>query len=327
MKREQMEFRGSEYLPAARLPRPAAVDGVMVVDKPEGLTSFSVVHRIRRSLGIKKVGHCGTLDPLATGVLLVCFNQATRISELLSSQDKRYEFQVRFGSETDTLDKDGQVLRTYGGPPCSGFQLENILDRFRGSYLQETPRFSAVRVQGRRLYDYARKGISVEPPRREVRIYKLELRTFQWPEATLEVHCSKGMYVRQLASDIGRTLGCGAVVTGLRRLASGRFGIEDSVRLEELERAARDGCWQEAVLSMDQALEHLESFVVRDRDVLKALSCGHLSTSWETRMRETVRNPKCPVRVLAEDRRLAALWWPSQGAGRKSRLQVFRRDD
>ncbi len=309
-------------------PRPIStaqeVDGVLVVDKPEGLASFAVVSILRRDLGVGKVGHCGTLDPFATGVLVLCLNQATRIAELLATQDKRYEFRVRFGAETDTLDKTGRVVSTYAGPPVPRGRVEEALEGFAGGYLQEAPRFSAVHVRGKRLYHYARKGIFVEPPKREVKIHELALRDFSWPEALLEVFCSKGTYVRQLASDIGRVLGCGAVVAQLRRLASGPFGTEDCIRIEELKKGARDGSWQRAVLPMNRVLVQLESLVIREEEVLRALSCGHLDPSWEARMKTRVAQSAGPVRLLTGTGRLAALWWPAHGAAGRSRLQVFR---
>ena len=170
----------------------SGVSGVLLLDKPEACTSFRVVKEVQKLLSLHKVGHCGTLDPFATGVLVLCLNRATRIADQLLEQDKVYRFVIRLGFESDTLDREGAILPVYAGPPLSEASLQACLDRFQGTYEQQVPRYAAVKVQGQRLYEWSRKGITIAQPMREVTIYRLRLLAFHWPEASLEVHCSKG---------------------------------------------------------------------------------------------------------------------------------------
>jgi tRNA pseudouridine55 synthase len=301
--------------------------GILVIDKPEGITSFDVIKRVRKLLDIKKVGHCGTLDPFATGVLIVCLDQATRIVDYLLEQDKVYRFTIRFGVETDTLDKTGQVERTYDGPEVSEEDLRNVLHHFTGSCAQQVPRFAAVKIQGRRLYSLTRSGIEVELPKRDIQIHTLDLMAYSWPEATLEARCSKGTYIRQLASDIGNLLGCGAHVAELRRLASGSFKVEDALTLEELTDAVRDGRWQESLISINSALSHLPAIPLPDEKTERQLNNGYLDPQWEAELRERFPEGRTPVRIVARDgNRLVALWWSRLDAEQQRRLRVFRLD-
>ena len=308
-------------------PSPSRVSGVLVLDKPENMTSFSVVSRVRKSLGVKKVGHCGTLDPFATGVLVICLNGATRISDQLSLQDKLYRFSAHFGLETDTLDRTGQVIHTYSGPFISEQELLETISGYVGPYHQNVPRYAAVKVQGKRLYDLTRKGIEVELPSREVFVHQLKLLGYTWPVAVMEVHCSKGTYVRQLAADIGRELGCGAHVTALRRLASGSFGIGEAISLEELQRVSKiSAAWQAKVVSLSEALAHLPALMIEDQQILSGLANGHLDPAWQSGNRRHLSGNKTPVRLLASSGHLLALWWPecNDDSDPKGRLRVFR---
>jgi len=308
-------------------PSAVGVNGVLVLDKPEGMTSFSLAALAKKLLGVKKVGHCGTLDPFATGVLVICVNQATRIADQLSLQDKLYRFSIRFGIETDTLDKTGQVVQTYNGPPIHEDGLLAALGKFSGPYRQQVPRYAAVKVQGKRLYELARKGIEVDLPVRDVVIHHLELLGYEWPEAQLEVHCSKGTYVRQLAADIGIMLSCGAHVNELRRLASGPFDIAKAISLEELKQAAKTGLWKTKLISMNDALAHLPELSIEDEGLLKNLYNGHLDPEWEASSRDQLAKKGGPVRLLATEDHLVALWWPEyrQNDGNIQRcLRVFK---
>ena len=301
----------------------AAISGVLVVDKPEGMTSFAVVAKVRRLLHLKKAGHCGTLDPFATGVLLVCANQATRIVDQLLTQDKLYRFTVVFGVETDTLDRTGQVVRTFEGPARELKELENALEAFRGTYTQEVPRYAAVKVDGRRLYELSRSGIEVDLPSREVHIHSLELLTYNWPRAELQAHCGKGTYIRQLTADIGRIMGCGAHVSELRRLASGPFRVERAVSLEELEEGKENNRWLEKLLSINEALVHLPAVVVEDEGMVRRLHNGCLDPAWEGHYRAHFPDRTEPVRLLTRQERLIALWWPQPQAAQGRRLRVL----
>ncbi len=297
--------------------------GVLVIDKPAGITSHVVVHRIRRRLKLKKVGHCGTLDPFATGVLVICVNQATRIAEYLLAQDKVYRFILHLGVRTDTQDPTGEVIATHDGPPVNGDQLERVLARFRGRIDQQIPRYAAVKIDGKRLYQYARQGIEVERPSRAVTIHRLELIDYQWPHAQLEAHSSKGTYIRQLADDIGEALGCGAHVASLQRVASGRFHVDDAYALDALLELCSDDRWTARLISLNRALEHLAGVVLEDPHLLRRLQNGQLDLDWEVQQRKRYPDSQDPVRLLTPDQKLLALWWPRPQAGQR-RLRVFQ---
>jgi tRNA pseudouridine55 synthase len=286
-----------------------------VVDKPEGMTSFAVVDKAKRWFRLKKVGHCGTLDPFATGVIVLCINQATRIADQLSGQDKVYHFTLLLGVETETLDTTGKVVRTYSGPPRTEEELKEALNPFQGSYLQGVPRHAAVKVQGRRLYEWTRRGIEVDLPKREVHVHRLDLLAYRWPEAQLEVHCSKGTYIRQLASDLGHFLQCGAHVSQLRRLASGPFSLHQAVSMEEL-RALRTGDrWHERLISFGDALDHLPAIVIEEKEVIRKLRNGYLDPAWEAKHGNDFSEWEEPIRLITDCNHLLALWW------RKSEFQ------
>jgi tRNA pseudouridine55 synthase len=200
--------------------------GVLLVDKPVGPTSFRVVQQVRRALQIKKVGHSGTLDPFASGLLIVCVGRpATRMIPLLMDGDKVYEAELKLGVETDTLDVEGRVVAETRVPELDMPAVMACLERFRGPQLQAPPAFSAVKHQGKPLYQYARQGITIEKPARPVQIYELHCTFLGEGMMRIRVRCSKGTYIRTLGADIGRALGCGAHLTALRRLENGPFSV------------------------------------------------------------------------------------------------------
>lgn len=212
------------------------LDGVLLLDKPEGLSSNHALQRARRAMDARKAGHTGTLDPFATGLLVCCFGKATKISGLLLDADKAYEATIQLGSETDSGDLTGTVVAT--ADSFSGVtpeQVDAVLPQFRGPIQQIPPMFSALKRDGKPLYEYARQGIELERPPREVVIHQLELISFTPTELRVFVHCSKGTYIRTVAQDIGRALGCYAHLTALRRTQVGPFSIETSIELEALQ--------------------------------------------------------------------------------------------
>lgn len=216
--------------------------GVVLIDKPRGSTSFAMVRQVRRLLGIKKVGHAGTLDPFATGLLIVCVGRpATRLVDRFMAGGKRYRALLQLGVETETLDPEGQVVRTMPVPSLSEEEIRGCLARFTGRQLQAPPSFSAVKHQGKPLYHYARQGIVIAKEPREIEISSLVFGGYDpgTGRLALDVACSRGTYIRVLAADIGRDLGCGAHLAELRRLGSGCFSVADSLAGEEL--AAADG--------------------------------------------------------------------------------------
>ena len=211
-----------------------SIEGVLNIDKPIWLSSHAVVNRIRRVGNLRRVGHAGTLDPLATGVLLVCLGRATRLVEYVMGQPKVYEATVRLGESTNTYDAEGEVVEKRPFSHVTPDLLEQTLDQFRGEIKQQPPMYSAIKKDGQPLYKLARKGIEVERPFRDVTIYKLDLLSMALPEINLRIHCSTGTYIRSLAHDIGEQLNCGGHITSLRRTAIGAFGIETAVSLDDL---------------------------------------------------------------------------------------------
>jgi tRNA pseudouridine55 synthase len=322
--KRELHLAGNQSVPgAAKQTAETSISGLLLLDKPAGITSFAAAARVRRLLRVDKVGHCGTLDPFATGLLLICINQATRAADQLLVQEKAYRCRLHLGVETDTLDHTGTVTRVWQGDPCGEDDLQEALAFFRGRHEQPVPRYSAVHVQGRRLHQLTRQGVDVPLPRREVEIHRLDLVEYAWPEAILEVHCSKGTYIRQLAADIGQRLHCGAHLNQLRRLASGGFHLDRAVSLEHLEAAKSPEGWSAEVIPLYAALEHLPAIAVNDQEVLECLRHGHLHAGWETAQRMRLDpNGIYPVRLASSDQTLLALWWPFSGAGER-RLRVF----
>ncbi|MDR2551391.1 MAG: tRNA pseudouridine(55) synthase TruB [Desulfobulbus sp.] len=212
-------------------------DGVFLVDKPVGLTSFAIVRRIRRLLGIKKVGHAGTLDPFASGLLIVCVGRsATRQIEQFMAGRKTYRARLQLGVETTTQDPEGSVVATRPVPKLDEATLTACLRRHVGPQLQAPPPFSAAKHKGKPLYVYARQGVQIEKPAKPIEIFRLELLDYDADagQLSIEVECSRGTYIRVLAADIGRALGCGAHLVALRRTRSGQFAVEDGLSGEEL---------------------------------------------------------------------------------------------
>ena len=215
-------------------------DGVLLVDKAPRMTSHDVVAIARRALGTKKVGHCGTLDPLATGLLLITIGRGTKIQDLLMSEDKEYVGTLRLGEVTDSQDADGEVIERHSVPELSQQQIEEAFGKFKGDFYQMPPMVSAIKKDGVPLYKLARQGKQVEREPRFVRVYAHEIKAIRLPEIDFMVVCSKGFYVRTYANDIGRELGCGAHLKTLRRTKSGRFSVEKAVSVEELKTLSRE---------------------------------------------------------------------------------------
>jgi tRNA pseudouridine55 synthase len=240
------------------------IDGFFVVDKPAGITSHDVVSRVRRILATRKVGHTGTLDPFATGVLPVAVNGGTKVIPFLDEGIKQYEAVLRLGTATDTLDMTGKVLSRADCSAVSRERFSAVLTRFTGRISQIPPMFSAIKRDGQPLYKLARQGQEVERQPREVQIHALELLSFELPCARVRVTCSRGTYVRSLADDIGRELGCGAALQELRRITSGPFHLGTAVTLEELEEACRHGRIDDLCVSPGNALSHLAELALSD---------------------------------------------------------------
>lgn len=231
-----------------------AISGVLVVDKPVGMTSHEVVQAVRNGTGIRRAGHTGTLDPRASGVLVILIGPAVRLSEFVSAADKRYQAIIRLGGATDTFDADGKFTRQETPVNVTEEEFEKVLKTFEGEIEQVPPQYSAVKVQGRKAYEMARKGEEVELEPRIIQVHHLEVLEWTPPEVVVDVHCSSGTYVRSLANDLGETLGTGAYLVGLRRTKNGRFTLRDAVPLRKLQEAFQAGNWYQYLIPAAEAL-------------------------------------------------------------------------
>lgn len=233
------------------------INGFIIIDKPPGITSHDVVSRVRRIIGTRRVGHTGTLDPFATGVLPVAVNDGTKAIPFLDEGVKCYEALMQLGTATDTLDITGQVLSERDCTFVSREMLLDVFAQFTGTISQIPPMFSAIKQNGQPLYKLARQGQQVERAARQVEIHSLELLSFESPLVSFRVTCSRGSYIRTLADDIGASLGCGACLKELRRTASGPFLMQNAVTLDQLENASREGNLEEYCITPYAALGHL----------------------------------------------------------------------
>ena len=215
-------------------------DGILLIDKAPGMTSHDVVAIVRNRLATQKVGHCGTLDPFATGLLLIVVGRGTKIQDLLMSEDKEYVGTMKLGEVTNTQDRDGEVIETHAVGTLDKSVIEGAFARFHGDFYQIPPMVSAIKKEGVPLYKLAREGKVVEREPRCVHVYAHEIRKIRLPEIDFRVICSKGFYVRTYAHDIGQELGCGAHLFGLRRTKSGRFSVEGAVTIEALKTDSRE---------------------------------------------------------------------------------------
>jgi tRNA pseudouridine55 synthase len=228
-----------------------APDGVLLVDKAEGMTSHDVVALVRRQIGIKKVGHCGTLDPIATGLLLLTIGRGTKVQDLLMSEDKEYVGTLTLGIATSTQDREGEVLDTKPVPQLSEEQIRAVFDKFRGDFYQIPPMVSAKKHGGVPLYKLARQGKVVEREPRFVHVYRYTIDRVALPDVDFSVLCSKGFYVRTYAHDIGEVLGCGAHLKSLRRTKSGRFDVTNAIGVDQIKNSGREEIVQR-ILSLPQ---------------------------------------------------------------------------
>lgn len=248
-----------------------AIDGILNIDKPYGVTSMDVVRRIKRASGQRRVGHGGTLDPVATGVLPICLGQATRMMEDLINGVKAYRAEVELGVATDTYDALGEVRARADASGVSVGDVKAALRDFVGDIRQAPPMYSALKRDGKRLYELARAGVEVEREARPVAVHAIDLQDWAPPIATIEVRCGRGFYMRSLAHDLGQALGCGGHLKALARLRCGGFDVADAVSIEEMEGRFADGIWRDALHAPDVALLGLRAVIVgrRNADVIR----------------------------------------------------------
>jgi tRNA pseudouridine55 synthase len=242
----------------------ARFHGFLIVDKPAGLTSHDVVARIRRLAGQRAVGHAGTLDPAATGVLPLALGDATRVLAVIDDASKTYRAEITFGVETDTYDIDGAVTAISDSPLPDRYAVERLLDRYSGTIIQVPPRHSAIQQGGRRLYDLARQGIAFDPPSRSVTIDECVLIGYQPPVLTLCVDCSSGTYIRSIAHDLGQDAGTGAYLSDLVRLRSGPFTLADAFTLPQLHAMDLAAQWPAIALHPDSAIRRTPAIILDD---------------------------------------------------------------
>lgn len=273
------------------------INGFVIIDKPAGITSHDVVSRVRRILGTRKVGHTGTLDPFATGVLPIAVNDGTKAIPFLDEGRKCYEAVMQLGVTTDTLDMTGTTLTERPYQDVSKQRLQDLLIDFTGSILQIPPMYSAIKQGGQPLYKLARLGQEVERPARQVEIHLIDLLSFDLPFVSARVVCSRGTYIRTLADDIGRSLGCGAALKELRRISSGPFDISAAHTLAALEHAVCEGNVDSLCIAPLAALDHLRNIVLTDEGLAK-VSCGR-SPLWHetTTQQESVSSAPALVRL------------------------------
>ncbi len=247
------------------------MEGVVNIDKPAGMTSHDVVQRVRRILGEKRVGHTGTLDPLATGVLVLCIGKATRIAQYLEAGEKEYEAVMKLGVVTDTLDADGRILETRTCQPPLRETVVSMIQRFVGTIMQQPPAFSAVKVSGIPSYKLARAGKAVPNKPRPVTIHSFELADYEYPFMSVRIRCSKGVYVRSLCADLGNALGLGAHVTKLRRTRSGRFSLGNAVSLEEIVETAEAEKLEKSMVTIDDALADVPPIPLAEEEAARVI--------------------------------------------------------
>lgn len=245
--------------------RKPAIDGILNIDKPYGITSMYVVRRIKRAARQRRVGHGGTLDPIATGVIPVCLGQATRLMEDVVGGSKSYVAAVELGVSTDTYDALGEVTERRDASGVTLADIEGALPAFIGEVMQVPPMYSALKREGKRLYDLARAGVEVEREARPVTVQGIAVEGWEPPVVTLRVDCGKGFYMRSLAHDLGQALGCGGHMKTLARLRSGAFSVDDALSLDEAEERFADGSWREVMHSPDVALRSLRAIIVGTR--------------------------------------------------------------
>ena len=283
--------------------------GVLIIQKPQNWTSHDVVNKARRLLQEKKIGHTGTLDPLATGVLVLCVGKATKIVRYLEADDKEYIAELKLGATTDTLDSAGSILETREYAPPTRDDIQHALERFRGTILQRPPAYSALKVSGVPSYRLARQGTILEHEERPVTISEITLLEYRDPLVRFSVTCSKGTYIRTLCADIGAFLGAGAHLTALVRTRSGRFRIEHALDLEQLARKASLGLAEQTLLSLSDALG---SFAAVTVDASDALRISHGNTI-SIPPGFAVNDSQLLIQVLDRDGRMLAVAKTSAG--------------
>lgn len=279
--------------------------GFLNIDKPAGITSHDVVAQIRRLLKIKKVGHSGTLDPLATGVLILCLGRGTRLVQFLDESEKVYQASIQLGIETDTGDQEGKIVQQINPSAITQDKVETALGKFIGEIEQIPPMFSAIKKNGKKLYELARAGETIQRQPRKVYIYQIQTIVYKNPLLTLSITCSRGTYIRSLAHDLGRQLGCGACLKELRRIRSGPFDINTAWTPEKIEELQQKN--QLPIIGPEIALSHLEALRVNEEAARKICFGIAIKEDELCEGLPELTNEKQPVRICNREGRLLAI--------------------
>lgn len=294
------------------------LNGIFIIDKAPGMTSHDVVARVRRITRQKRVGHAGTLDPMATGVLPVVVGQATRLVEYLSDADKAYRATLTLGMTSDTYDREGEIVATPDAAMPPRDDIERALDSFRGDIEQVPPMHSALKVGGKKLYELARQGIEVERKARPVQITRLEIEAYRPPHLQLFIECSKGTYIRSLAHDLGEALGIGALLDALVRTRVGAFMREDAITLDGLETAFAEGTWQETLHPPESILSGWAIYQVdalTEKAILQGKAVPIEVDSTVDLDTAAVKGPSGDLLAVVEWNKVTRLWQPRKVFG------------
>jgi len=296
-------------------------DGVIVIDKPEKMTSSKVVSFIRKALKVKKAGHTGTLDPLATGVLICCLNQATRLARFFLHGKKKYRAELHLGIETDTQDATGTITATCGDVDYAEEEIQSVFNRFNGTILQQPPVFSALKHRGVPLYKLAREGRPVQKPAREVHIFSIQVLEIALPHVRFEVTCSGGTYIRTLCADIGVALGCGGHLSALRRMESSGFSVSEAISPVDVERFAHQGDIDERIIPMSDALRQMPVYVA-DAVLTEKIVHGRTLTRKDF-VPKTITPSKGLIKIVDGNNNLYAVLDIDENSGRYKYCCVF----
>jgi tRNA pseudouridine55 synthase len=250
------------------------IHGILVINKPKGPSSHAIVFQVRKTLNVR-AGHTGTLDPMATGVLPIVVGKGRRLARFYQQSDKRYRAKIQLGEETNTYDAEGDPIKRFPVPELEKREISDLLSAFKGKQQQTPPMFSAVKIQGKRLYKLARKDKSVDRPARTVVFYDIELIDMVSDSLVIDIHCSSGTYIRTLAFDIGRRIGCGAHLSSLQRISSGQFHLEDSIAPDEVAEH-----WQKALVPLEQLLPDFPIYELSESEAVRishgnSIPCEH----------------------------------------------------
>jgi tRNA pseudouridine55 synthase len=295
--------------------------GLLNIFKPEGPTSHDIVAAVRRGTGEKRIGHAGTLDPLAEGVLVLALGKATRLIEYLSSARKEYHAEITLGITTDTYDVQGEVTARYDTPPYPDqAKLDSALAKFRGPILQRPPAYSAIKVSGKPAYARARAGETLELPAREVTIDEIGIAKYSYPLLEITVACSAGTYIRSLAHDLGQMLGCGAALSMLRRTASGDFHEDQSVRWDALTGAFAAATWEQYLIPVERGVASMPAVTLDDNELIDILHGRPIRATGSVSGLCSAYSPSGELVAILSDGSDARLWYPhkvlSSPAGR-----------